>query len=61
MKKILVLVSLIAIGVLSYYFYNQNNTQVSTELYEYVKIEKGSIKKVVSATGKIIPTSTLII
>ena len=61
MKKILVLVSLIAIGVLSYYFYNQNNTQVSTELYEYVKIEKGSIKKVVSATGKIIPTSTLIL
>ena len=46
MKKILVLVSLIAIGVLSYYFYNQNNTQVSTELYEYVKIEKWSIKKV---------------
>ena len=61
MKKILVLISLIAIGVLSYYFYNQNNTQVSTELYEYVKIEKGSIKKVVSATGKIIPTSTLIL
>ena len=61
MKKILVLVSLIAIGVLSYYFYNQNNTQVSTELYEYVKIEKGNIKKVVSATGKIIPTSTLIL
>jgi len=54
MKKILVLVSLIAIGVLSYYFYNQNNTQVSTELYEYVKIEKGSIKKVVSVTGEII-------
>jgi HlyD family secretion protein len=44
-----------------YYFYNSNNTQVSTELYEYVKIEKGSIKKVVSATGKIIPTSTLIL
>ena len=61
MKKILVLILFIAIGVIGYYFYNQNNTQVSTELYEYVKIEKGSIKKVVSATGKIIPTSTLIL
>ena len=61
MKKIIVLILFIAIGVLGYYFYNQNNTQVSTELYEYVKIEKGSIKKVVSATGKIIPTSTLIL
>ncbi|MDC0233003.1 efflux RND transporter periplasmic adaptor subunit [Pelagibacteraceae bacterium] len=61
MKKILVLILIIAIGALSYYFYNQNNTQVSTELYEYVKIEKGNIKKVVSATGKIIPTSTLIL
>ena len=61
MKKILVLILFIAIGVIGYYFYNQNNTQVSTELYEYVKIEKGNIKKVVSATGKIIPTSTLIL
>ena len=61
MKKITVLILLIVIGVVGYYFYNQNNTQVSTELYEYVKIEKGNIKKVVSATGKIIPTSTLIL
>ena len=61
MKKIIVLILIIAIGVVSYYFYNQNNTQVSTELYEYVKIERGNIKKVVSATGKIIPTSTLIL
>ena len=52
MKKILVLFTLIAIGLISYYFYNQNNTQVSTELYEYVKIEKGSIKKVVSIKNK---------
>ena len=61
MKKIIVLILIIVIGALIYYFYNQNNTQVSTELYEYVKIERGNIKKVVSATGKIIPTSTLIL
>ena len=61
MKKIIFL-TLVFLGVVGgYYFYNSNNTQVSTELYEYVKIEKGSIKKVVSATGKIIPTSTLIL
>ena len=53
MKKIIVLIFLIAIGVVGYFFYNQNNTQVSTESYEYVKIEKGNIKKVVSATGKL--------
>ena len=36
-----------------------NNIQISTLSYEYIKIEKGNIKKTVSATGKIIPTSTL--
>ena len=35
MKKIIVLIFLIAIGVVGYFFYNQNNTQVSTESYEY--------------------------
>ena len=61
MKKIIVSILIISIVALIYYFYNQSNTQVSTQLYEYVKIEKGNIKKVVSATGKIIPTSTLIL
>jgi len=61
MKKIIFLTLVFLVVVGGYYFYNSNNTQVSTELYEYVKIEKGSIKKVVSATGKIIPTSTLIL
>ena len=44
-----------------YFFYNFKNTQISTTSYEYIKIEKGNIKKTVSATGKIIPTSTLIL
>jgi len=59
MKKIIVLLIVVLVGVGGYYFYNSNNDQVSTESYEYVKIEKGNIKKAVSATGKIIPTSTL--
>ena len=42
-----------------YYYYNFSNTEVSTTSYEYIKVEKGNIKKTVSATGKIIPTSTL--
>ena len=32
---------------------------ILTTLYEYIEVEKGNIKKTVSATGKIIPTSTL--
>ncbi len=61
MKKIILLTSLVLVIVGGYYFYNSNNIQVSTESYEYVKIEKGNIKKTVSATGKIVPTSTLIL
>ena len=61
MKKIIVLI-LIIIGVAGgYYYYDSNNSLVSTESYEYVTIEKGNIKKSVSATGKIIPTSTLVL
>ena len=61
MKKIIGLILVILLGVGGYYFYNSNNTQIATKTYEYVKIEKGNIKKTVSATGKIIPTSTLIL
>ena len=61
MRKIIVLFLVLAVCFGGYYFYNLNNTQVSSESYEYIKIEKGSIKKTVSATGKIIPTSTLIL
>ena len=50
---------LFLVGVGAYYFYNSNNIQIATKKYEYVKIEKGNIIKIVSATGKIIPTSTL--
>ena len=59
MKKIIVIIIVIAAVAGGYYLYNLNNTEISTTSYEYIKIEKGNIKKTVSATGKIIPTSTL--
>ena len=59
MKKLIFLIIVIAAVGGGYYFYNLNNTEISTTSYEYIKIEKGNIKKTVSATGKIIPTSTL--
>ncbi|MDC3015064.1 efflux RND transporter periplasmic adaptor subunit [bacterium] len=60
MKKFILLVlAIIIAGGGYYYFFVSNNTEVATTSYEYIKIEKGNIKKTVSATGKIIPTSTL--
>ena len=60
MKKfILLILAIIIAGGGYYYFFVSNNAEVATTSYEYIKIEKGNIKKTVSATGKIIPTSTL--
>ena len=59
MKKFILFVVIVAVAGGGYYYYNLSNTQVSTTSYEYIKVEKGNIKKTVSATGKIIPTSTL--
>ena len=60
MKKfILLILAIIIAGGVYYYFFVSNNAEVATTSYEYIKIEKGNIKKTVSATGKIIPTSTL--
>ena len=59
MKKFISLIVIIAFVAGGYYFYNINSEEISTTSYEYIKIEKGNIKKAVSATGTIIPTSTL--
>ena len=59
MKRIILFILIIAVGAAGYYYFSLNNTEVATTSYEYIKIEKGNIKKTVSATGKIIPTSTL--
>ena len=61
MKKLIIILIPLLVASGSYYYYNFNNTQVTSESYEYIEIEKGNIKKTVSATGKIIPTSTIIL
>ena len=61
MKKIIFLLVIILLVSGGFYYYNLNNNQISTTSYEYIQIEKGNIRKTISATGKIIPTSTLIL
>ena len=61
MKKFIFLILFLALIGGGYYYYTQNSDEISTTSYEYINIEKGNIKKIVSATGKIIPTSTLIL
>ena len=61
MKKILFLILITIFFAGGYYYFYQDNGEVSTTTYEFIKIEKGNIKKIVSATGKIIPTSSQIL
>ena len=61
MKKIFILFLIVVLFAGSYFYFFKNNEEVNTTSYEYIKIEKGNIKKSVSATGKIIPTSTLVL
>ena len=61
MRRLILLVIVLVIAGGGYYYYTSSNSEVSTTSYEYIKNEKGNIKKTVSATGKIIPTSTLIL
>ena len=61
MKKILFLILIAVFLAGGYYYFYQDNEDVSTTTYEFVKIEKGNIKKIVSATGKITPTNSQIL
>ena len=61
MKKIFILLLIVVLFAGSYYYFFKNNEEVNTTSYEYIKIEKGNIKKIVSATGKIIPTNSQIL
>ncbi len=61
MRRLILLLVVLIIAGGGYYYYSSSNSEISTTSYEYIKIEKGNIKKTVSATGKIIPTSTLIL
>ena len=61
MKKIFILVLLVIICFSLYFFYFKDSGTVQNITYEYTKIEKGDIKKTVSATGTIVPTSKIIL
>ena len=61
MKKILFLILTAVFFAGGYYYLYQDNGEVSTTTYEFIKIEKGNIKKIVSATGKITPTNSQIL
>ena len=61
MKKVFLITLIIFVLIGGYYFYIRSNEEISTTSYEFIKIEKGNIKKIVSATGKIIPTSSQIL
>ena len=61
MKKIIILLFTAIILLGGYYYFSTYNKEIATTAYEYSKIEKGNISKLISATGKIIPTSTQVL
>ena len=59
-KKAIYIITFCIISTLIYfYFFNEN--KIKNTSYELTKIEKGDIKKVVSATGTIVPTSEIVL
>ena len=61
MKKILFFILIAVFFAGGYYYLYRDNGEISTTTYEFIKIEKGNIKKIVSATGKITPTNSQIL
>ena len=59
-KTIYFLIFLLILALTYYYFFYQNK-KVTNISYEFTKIEKGNIKKIVSATGTIVPTSEIVL
>ena len=59
-KKAIYSLIFILICFLSYLYYFKDN-KIENLSYEFSKVEKGSIKKIVSATGTIVPTSKIVL
>ncbi len=59
-KKSIYLIIFLAITVAIYFYFFKVNT-IKDFSYEFTKIEKGNIKKIVSATGTIVPTSKIVL
>jgi len=61
LKKFIYLLIFIALLGFCYYYFFYTEDKVKNVTYEFLKIEKGNIKKVVSATGTIVPTSEIVL
>lgn len=61
LKKTLYFLLLFIIILTSYYYFFYKNDKITNISYNFTKIEKGDIKKIVSATGTIVPTSEIIL
>ena len=59
-KKSVYLIILIFISILIYFYFFQED-KIKNISYEFTKIEEGNIKKIVSATGTIVPTSKIVL
>lgn len=59
-KKTIYIAAFLIISILIYsYFFKQD--KIKNISYEFTKVERGDIKKIVSATGTIVPTSEIIL
>ena len=61
LKKSLYILVFLLISVSIYYYFFYKKDKVTNISYEFTTIEKGSIKKIVSATGTIVPTSEIVL
>ena len=60
-KKILYFLVFLIMLILSYFYFFYQKDKVTDITYKFIKIEKGDIKKIVSATGTIVPTSKIVL
>jgi len=60
-KKTIYFIILLLILASSYYFFFYKKDNTTNITYEFTKIEKGDLKKIVSATGTIVPTSEIVL
>ena len=61
LKKILYFLLFFIILFISYYYFFYKNDKITNITYNFTKIEKGDIKKIISATGTVVPTSEIIL
>ena len=60
-KKTIYFIIFLLVLLLSYYYFFYQKDKITNITYEFTKIEKGDIKKIVSATGTIVPTSEIVL